>query len=120
MLRYQDQVCLPGDSRPQREVAGMPAHHLDDLHPTMRSGRRARTLKHFGNVAQCGIETECVISTGEILVDRFRHADDANTALGQLRSDTHSVFAATNDECFELKAFDVLYDFLRSIVCFTF
>src|SRR5829696_2913484 len=89
VLRYQNQVRLPRDSGPQRQVSGMTAHHFDDLHPTMRSRGCARTLEHFRYVSQCGVKTECVVSAREILVDCFRHAHNANTSLGKHCSNTH-------------------------------
>src|SRR5437764_334002 len=48
VLRNQDQIRAARHARPEREVARMPAHHFDDLHPTMRAGRRARTLDDLG------------------------------------------------------------------------
>jgi len=41
MFGDQNQVRLSCQSRPQRQMPGVPSHHLDDLHPTMRSRGRA-------------------------------------------------------------------------------
>src|ERR1043165_1134557 len=97
-------------------MTSMTAHHFNNLHPTMRSGRRARTFDHFRNIPQGGVETERVIRAREILVDCLRHADNANTPLSQLRSDTHRIFAATHDKRLESQSFDVIEHFLRTIV----
>src|SRR5688572_24210950 len=116
MLRYEDQVRLARDSRPQREMPRVPAHHFNNLHPTVRTRRCTRTLDHFRNIAQRSVKPECVVSEREILVDRLRHANDANSALGQLRSHTHRVFTAANNECLEFQPLDILDDLLRTIL----
>ena len=111
MFRDKYHVGLARDSRPEREVSRMSAHHLDNLHPTVRAGRRPRSFEHLRYIPQRRIETECVIRAGEILVDRFRHAHDLDSTLRQLRPDTHRVFATANDERFDPEPFDVVENF---------
>ena len=63
-------------ARPQRQMARVATHHLDDLHPMMRAGRRARALDDVGAGAHRRVEAERVVGAAEILVDRLRDADD--------------------------------------------
>ena len=43
MLRNQDQMRLSGNTGPECQMTGMPAHNFDHLDPSMGTGRRART-----------------------------------------------------------------------------
>src|SRR6185369_1475407 len=115
MLGYQNQVRLSGDARPQREMPGVPSHHLDDLYPTMRSGGCARTLDDLGDVSQSRVETERVVRAREIFVDGLRHADDAHASVSQRCRDPERVFTAANNERLEFQPLDVVEHFLRAI-----
>src|ERR1043166_6313766 len=96
-------------------MAGMTSHDLDDLHPSMRTGRRAGPLDDLGHVAQRSIKAEGVISAYEIFVDGLGHSDNIHSAFGQPGRNTQSVFAAADNQGGELQFFDVLDYFSRSI-----
>ncbi len=112
MFGNQNQVRLPGNTRPKREVSGVPSHHFDDLHPTVRSRRRARTFDHFRDISECGVEAERVVSAGEIFVDGFRHADDRHSSLRKDCGNSERVFTTANDERIQLQSLDIFIYFV--------
>src|ERR1051325_5143243 len=118
MLRYQNQMRLSRDSRPQRQMPRMASHHFNDLHPAMRSGGRARVLDDLRYVSQRRIEPKRVVSTREIFVDRLRHTDDGHTLLRELRGDAECIFTTTRNQRVKLETLDVLNDLVRTIVRF--
>src|SRR6185295_1049580 len=98
VFRDQYHVRLARDSRPQRQMSRMSPHHFDDLYPTMRSCRRARSFKHFRDVTERRIESECVIRSREILIDRLGNTDYAHALLRETCSNTECVFTAARNE----------------------
>ena len=81
MLRNQNEVGLPGHSRPQRQMPGVASHDFDDLYPTVRACGRARALDDLRDVAQRRVEAERVIRSRQILIYRLRHANDTHAFL---------------------------------------
>src|SRR6185295_8172471 len=101
-------------------MSRVPAHHFDNLYPTMRSSDLARTFDYFRNIPERGVEAECVVSARKIFVDGFRHADDRDSSFRQYGCHTERVFTAANDERIQIQMLDVLDHFMRAILCFTF
>ena len=62
-------------------MARMSAHYLNNLHPPVRAGRRARAFEYLCDIAQRGVKSERVISAREILVNSFGHADDVQPRI---------------------------------------
>src|SRR5688572_24202156 len=58
MFRDEDQMRLSRHARPKRQMPGVPAHHFDNLHPTVRTSRCARTFDYLCDIPECGIKTE--------------------------------------------------------------
>src|SRR5205085_2036133 len=85
MLGNQDQMRLPGNTGPEREMARVPAHNFDHLDPAMRTRGCARTFDDLSHISQCSIEAERVISAGEIFVDRLWNTNHRHTFLCQTR-----------------------------------
>ncbi len=96
------------------------AHHFDDLHPAVRSGRRARSFDDFGDVSERGVEAERVVSAREIFVDRLRHADDRHSFLRERSSDAKRIFPAADNERIDFQSLDILDYFMRSVLRFAF
>src|SRR5215213_223635 len=115
MFRDEDHVRLSRDSRPEREMSGVPAHHLDHLHPTMRARRCARSFEHFRDVSQRRVKTECVIGAGEIFINRLGNTNNAHALLRETGSNTERVFAAAGNERIKFQALDVFDYFRRTI-----
>ena len=93
----------------------MTAHHLDDLHPAVRPGRRARTLNDLGDIAEGSVESKSVIGACDVFVDGFRDADDAQAFGRKPGGDTKSVFTTTNDKCVEFQVLNILQNLSGSI-----
>src|SRR5436190_6071615 len=116
ILRDKHDVRLPGNTGPERQVAGMPPHNLNYLHPAVRACRRARAFDDLGDIPKCRVESERVVSAGEIFVDGLGHADDVHSHGCELCRDTQSVFAAANHQRVKPEFFDVREHFGRTIL----
>src|SRR5260370_1515621 len=93
----------------------MTSHYFYDLHPTVGAGGGARPLDDFRHVAKRGVEPESIVGTDQILIDRFRNANNADSRLREFCSDSERIFAATCDNCVKLEFLGVLNYFFRSI-----
>src|ERR1700738_2810660 len=115
MLGDQNQMSLTRNPGPKCEVPGVSAHHFNHLDPAVGPGGRARALDYLSYIAQRSIETERVISAGEILIDRLRNPDDAHAFLRQLFCDAKCIFSSANHYCIQVQFSDVLNYLIRSI-----
>ena len=80
----------------------MPPHHLDNLHPAVRPGGRARAFDDFRDVAQSRVKAECVVSAGKVLINRLRNSQNLHATFGELGGDPKRIFAATRNDRIEL------------------
>src|ERR1051326_1079617 len=112
----QNDVGLSGDCRPKRQMARMPSHDFDNLHPTVRAGGRARSFDYFRDVAQGGIEPERVVRALKVLVDCFWDGYKRHAFLRQLCGHSQGIFTAANDNRIETESFDILDYFRGSIL----
>ena len=81
MLGDQDHVGAARDPAHDRDPAGVAAHHLDDHHAVVRLGGRVQPVDRLGRDRDRGVEAEGVVRSGEVVVDRLRHADDGEALL---------------------------------------
>ena len=62
--------------RKARDPAGLPAHRLDNYNPPVAFRGGAQTIDRFHDDVHGGVESEGKIGHHEVVVDRFRDADD--------------------------------------------
>ena len=93
----------------------MPAHQLDDHHALVRFGGRVETVERLGRYLDRGVESEREVGARQVVVDRLRHADDADALLEQLVRHTERVLAADRDERVELRRFQRVLDLLDAV-----
>jgi hypothetical protein len=102
VLGDQDHVGAAGDAAHHRDPAGVTAHDLDDHDAVVRLGRGVEPVDRLGADRHRGVEAEGVVGSGQVVVDRLRHADDRQALLGvQARGDAERVLAADGDERIE-------------------
>src|SRR5205085_7537311 len=79
----QDHICAASDTSEQGNPSGEASHQLDDHHAFVRSGGRVQLINRFS----CGVdrspEAKGQLGRSQIVVNRFRHADDRYAKLGQ-------------------------------------
>ena len=77
-LRNENDVRRAGEPCVQRDESGVPAHDFDDEHPVVAFGGRVQTVDRFERGVHGRVEAEGRDGTGDVVVDRFGHADDAH------------------------------------------
>ena len=97
-LGDEDDVGAAGDTRVQRDPAGVAPHHLAHHHPVVALGGRVQTVDGVGRDLHRGVEAERDVGRREVVVDRLGHADDATPSLAELRGDAERVLAADRDQ----------------------
>src|SRR5262245_856137 len=60
-------------------------------------------------------ETEGHLGSHDVVIDRFRHADDRNSLASQVAGDIERAITADNDERIETKMMKCGYDLIRDI-----
>ena len=92
----------------------MPAHHLADQHAVVRLRGRVQTVDRVDGDLDGRVETEGHLGARQIVVDRLRHADDADPAVGQLQRHAERVFPPDRDQGVDLEPRDRRLDLLRA------
>ena len=96
-LRKQNIFCTIGNTTPQCNVSGISAHNLNDTATFM--GRRCISylINSLHRCINCCIESNRILCTGNIQIDRSRNTDGINTMLSQcLRTTIRAVSADDN------------------------
>ena len=66
-----------GERGIRRDEAGIATHELDDADAVRRAFRlRVRAVDHLHRFGNGGFETEALVEQNDVVVDRFRNADD--------------------------------------------
>ena len=98
-LGDQDHVGAAGEAGVEGDPAGMAPHHLDDQHALVALGGRVQAVDRLHRDVDRRVEAEGVVGGAEVVVDRLRHADDPDAALGvQSRGDAEGVLTADRDQ----------------------
>ena len=117
LLGDQDHVGAAGEAGVEGDPAGVAAHHLDDQHPVVAVGGGVQAVDRLHRDVDRGVEAEGVVGGAEVVVDRLRHADDADAVLGvQPRGDAERVLAADRDQRRRLRRRQALDDPLGAAV----
>ncbi len=98
-------ACVGGDP------PAVAAHHLDHHHPVVTLGGGVQAIDRIGGDLYRGVETERHVGAFDVVVDRLRHADDREPALGeQPAGDAQRPVAADDDQPFEAHVGERLFD----------
>src|SRR6478736_9859998 len=97
-LGDDDDRGAAGEARPDRDVADVAAHDLDDEDAVVALGRRVQSVDGVGADLDGGLEAERHLGEGDVVVDRLGHADDGKTVLVQAVDDTHRALATDADD----------------------
>ena len=98
-LGNEDCGRAAGDARMRGDPAAVTAHHLDDHHAIVRLGRGVESIDRIGGDLDSGVEPERDLGALDVVVDRLRHADDRQSALGvQLAGEAQRPVATDDDQ----------------------
>ena len=75
-LRDQHDVGAAGESRGQRDPAGVASHDLDDHDALVALRGRVEPLERLDDDLDRGLEADRVVGRLEVVVDGLGHADD--------------------------------------------
>src|SRR6478736_543004 len=98
LLRHERDGGASGEARPDRDVADVPAHDLDDEDAVVRLGRRVEAVDGVRADLHGRLEAERHLGQGDVVVDRLRHPDDGEPVLVQAVDDTHRARAAEGQD----------------------
>ena len=87
-----------GDARLEGDPPGVATHHLDDDHPAVRRRRGEQPVDALRGEAHRRVEAERLDRLVEVVVDRLRHADDAQAGLVETLGDVQRAVAADRHE----------------------
>src|SRR5581483_6432948 len=95
----QHDIPAPGNRAAGRDPAAVTAHHLDDHHAVVRFRRRMQPVNRVNHDGDRRIHPDGVISPAQIVINRFRYADDGVPFLrGHPLRRAHRPFAADHDQ----------------------
>ena len=103
------------DAGVERDPTGVPPHHLDDDDASVRGRGREQAIDALGGEVDGGVEPERRLGVFEIVVDRLRHADDAEAALVEVVADREGAVAADRDQGVDLVLAELCDQFLGTV-----
>ncbi len=98
LLGDEDDVGTAGETRVQRDPAGMAAHDLAHHHAVVALGGGVQAVDRVRRDLHRGVEAERHVGRGEVVVDRLGDAHDVHALGAQLRGDTERVLATDRDQ----------------------
>src|SRR5258708_15467769 len=94
----EDDVGAAGDAGFKGDPAAVAAHDLNHHHAMMRCGRGVNLVDGIGDGVQGGIESECDLGGGEIIIDGLGYADDLHSLLKKFIPNLLRAVAADGDD----------------------
>ncbi len=82
ILGGQHVVAAARDGRHQREVAAMPAHHLDHEAALVAGGGTGQVVDRGHDPVQCGVGADGHVGADQVVVDRADQAGDHQGRMG--------------------------------------
>ena len=84
-LGDEERVGAGGDRPHQREVAAVPAHHLDDEGALVARGRAADGVNRLGDAVERRVGADGHVGAGGVVVDRADQADNRQPRMARGR-----------------------------------
>jgi len=97
-FRNEDDMGAAGDAGFKSDPAAVAAHDLNHHHAMMRCGRGVNLVDGIGDGVQRGIESECDLGGGEIVIDGLGHADNLHSLLKKFVPNLLRAVAADGDD----------------------
>ena len=115
-FRNHNEFTATGNSRSQRQIATITAHHFHHGNTLVRRRGVTQTVDRFYNGAQRSEETDSVVSAFDVVVDSTRQADAREAHFGQthcthvgtVTADNHQRIDPTFFQVFDSHGADVL------------
>ena len=105
-----------GEARPDRDVADVAAHHLDDEHAVVALRRRVQAVDGVGADLDRGLEAERHLGEADVVVDRLGDADDGEAVLVEAVDHAHRALTADPDDGVETVAVVGLADPAQTVL----
>ena len=97
-LGNQNHIGRSGDTGAERDESGVPAHHFDDHDSFVAFGGRVQLVDRVRGGRNGGIESERRDRAADVVVDRFRDADDGKALLPEIKRDAQRALATNRDQ----------------------
>ncbi len=107
-LGDQDDIGAPGQPRPHRDPAGVPAHQLHDHHPVVALGRGLQPVQGLRGRLYGGFEAEGDLGGRQVIVDGLRHPHQGHAQAGELMGDLQGAVAPDDHQPVEVQAAEVV------------
>src|SRR5690606_4217199 len=105
LLGDQDRLGAAGDAHVQRDVAGVPAHDLDEEEPVVAGGGVAQAVDGFERDVDRGVEADRDVGAEDVVVDGAGDADDGHAVLlRQGQRPAEAAVAADHDQALDAAA----------------
>src|SRR5699024_5734852 len=98
LFRHQDALCTVGNTAPQSKVSGVTAHNLNDTAALMRGGSITNLIDRFHSCIYRSVESDRIVRTCDIKIDRSRDSDCVHSQVRQLLSSCEGTVTADNDQ----------------------
>src|SRR6266852_6443320 len=96
--------------------AGVASENFEDHETLVGAGGSAEAVDHLNGARDAGAEADAVVGAGDVVVHRFRDADNFETLLVQANSIAERVIAADGDERINAEPGEILEDFGSEVV----
>src|SRR6266404_79850 len=94
----------------------MPPHDFDNHDALVRFSGSVKTVNRFGHYLNGGVETECVVGSCQIVIDRLGNADNGiSFLLEKLVRNAESILAADSYKIGQAKLLPVRFELLNVI-----
>ena len=115
-LGNQDHVGTAGDARGDRDVSGIPAHHLEHHDAIVTGAGRLQAVQRLGRNRHRGGMTDRPIGARDVVVDGLGNADEGQAAgLQQASKNRQAAVAADADQPVERETAQAVQHLARAI-----
>ena len=97
-FRDKDHARATRDTAPQRDPSGVATHDFQNHHALVGFGGGVESVEAINDGGDGAVETEGHRGGAEIVIDRFRHADDGPSGAVKLERGGERTIAAHHDE----------------------